>query len=50
LQGNDVDWLVNKLARVTTKWEGLVGERNGARAMLVDLEKEQDGLLAFIVE
>jgi hypothetical protein len=50
LRGNDVDWLVDELARVTSEWEGLAGERNGARAMLADLGREQDGLVAFVVE
>jgi hypothetical protein len=50
LQGNDVNWLVDELARVASKWEGLAGELNGARAMLADLKREQDGLVAFIFE
>jgi hypothetical protein len=45
-QGNNVDWLVDKVARVASKQEGLAGELNGARATLADLKREQDGLVA----
>ncbi len=37
MQGNDVDRLVDKLARNASKWEGLAMELDGARATLVDL-------------
>ncbi len=50
MRGNDVDWLVDELARVATEQEGLARELNGARAMLADLKREQDGLVAFVVE
>jgi hypothetical protein len=43
---DDVNWLVDELARVASKQEGLAGELDGARAMLVDLKREQDGLAA----
>ncbi len=46
MQGSDADQLVNKLARVTSEWEGLAGELEGARAMLVNFERAQDGLVA----
>jgi hypothetical protein len=45
LQGNDIGWLVDELARVASKQEGLTGELNGARVALADLEREQDGLM-----
>ena len=37
MQGNDVNRLVNELARVTSKQEGLTMELNGVRVMLADL-------------
>jgi hypothetical protein len=46
MQGNNVNWLVNKLARVPSEWEGLARELSGARVTLADLKREQDGLVA----
>ncbi len=50
MRGNDVDWLVDKLVRVASEREGLAGELNSARAMLADLERDLDGLVAFVAE
>ncbi len=40
---NDVGRLVNKLARVESEREGLVGELDGARAKMADIQRERDG-------
>jgi hypothetical protein len=46
LQGHDANQLVNKMARVTSKREGLAGELDGAKGTLADQEREQDCLAA----
>ncbi len=40
MQGNNIDRLVNKLARDAYKREGLAMELNGARAKLADLQSK----------
>ncbi len=37
MQGNDINRLVNNLARVVSEQEGLGMDLNGARAMLANL-------------
>jgi hypothetical protein len=46
LQGNDVDQLVDKLARVPSKQEGLGMKLDSTRATLADIKREQGGLVA----
>ncbi len=40
MQGNDVDQLVDKLARVASEQEGLAMELDSARVTVADLESK----------